>query len=625
MVKEIPYIEITTKYHECCFISIPKKDLRVIWELTHFCPRKCSYCFTSSSESLQKNKEYLAFNHESIINKLFKLDVKDVLLTGGEPLSLGEELLKIIKLLNKYKITYSISTTGQPNDILREVCKLSPRRINLSFDPESQTGNNIWKSDIKSLEKLLDIISSNNISVKLTSVITKNNFEKVDLLLKTIKDTTEKYANIQKIAFMNEYSIGRGLYEEGLSLDEIRKINIKISESELFNKVSTSLVNWPSVNMPLQSCPAGKTIFSIMPDGQITPCSLLYNLSRSFATGDIVKDEIKIINEKLKLFSEGVESHIGELKSSNSKCVSCRDRKKCGGGCFAVMPVLLMNHHERIICKIQPSIITDEQKKIFAEITHPTLGNYKPPSTTTMQRSELSKKLEEKIKNFAMENSPHDDLAHGFEHIECVVNLAKYIAEKEGANKKIVITAAYLHDVVARDSSMHYFHTMNSAMMAESFLRGTEEFSNDEILHIRECIITSSYGSFLLGCKPISIEAKIVRDADWLDAIGARGIARVFVFGQAHGSKKLGNVEYSPKGYPPIIFEMNLTGPDQSPIHHFYTKLLKLRDLMETQTGQKIAEEKHKFMIKFLENYAKEQSPGEYFRLQASLDMYNKL
>ena len=108
------------------------------------------------------------------------------------------------------------------------------------------------------------------------------------------------------------------------------------------------------------------------------------------------------------------------------------------------------------------------------------------------------------------------------------------IAKKEGAKLRIVTPAAYFHDFEPRRKLIYESHTEYSAQHAVAFLK-TIGFTEEELNQIYPCIITSSYGAAELGHVPISTEAKCVRDADWLDAIGARGIARVFAFGAAHG------------------------------------------------------------------------------------------
>jgi len=117
-------------------------------------------------------------------------------------------------------------------------------------------------------------------------------------------------------------------------------------------------------------------------------------------------------------------------------------------------------------------------------------------------------------------------------------------------------------------------------------------------------IISSSYESYLKGKEATTIEAKVVRDADWLDAIGARGIARVFVFAGYYHCPEMGSVDWDPDN--PVKLDMSPIGPDPSPIYHFFSKLLWLKDLMQTETGKKEAEKRHQFMVDFLKRYKSE-------------------
>ncbi|MEK7398415.1 MAG: HD domain-containing protein [Candidatus Poribacteria bacterium] len=213
---------------------------------------------------------------------------------------------------------------------------------------------------------------------------------------------------------------------------------------------------------------------------------------------------------------------------------------------------------------------------------------------------------EEAIRHFVIEKLKNADIAHGYGHIKSVVNMAKKIAIAEKANIRIVIPAAYLHDIVPRNEAQRFDgHTEESANEAMRFLESID-FSRHELDEIAKVIISSSYESYLKGKEPITIEARTVRDADWLDAIGARGIARVFVFAGYYGSPDMGSVDWNPDD--PQKLEMNLVGPDPSPIYHFFSKLLWLKDLMQTETGRKEAEERHQFMIDFLKRYKSECS-----------------
>jgi len=211
---------------------------------------------------------------------------------------------------------------------------------------------------------------------------------------------------------------------------------------------------------------------------------------------------------------------------------------------------------------------------------------------------------EKQIRQYVIEKLKKADIAHGFDHVECVVNMSRNIALRENADLRIVIPSAYLHDIVSRNEVERFdLHTEESASEAKRFL-GNLCFSPDEIDKIGKVIIASSYESYLKGIEPESLEAKVLRDADWLDAIGARGIARVFVFAGHYGCPEMGKVEWDPDF--PTKLVMSVSGPDPSPIYHFFSKLLWLKDLMLTETGRLEADKRHKFMVDFLKRYKSE-------------------
>ncbi len=215
----------------------------------------------------------------------------------------------------------------------------------------------------------------------------------------------------------------------------------------------------------------------------------------------------------------------------------------------------------------------------------------------------LTEKEETTIIEFVREKLKNVDIAHKFDHIECVANNAKKIGLVEDADMKIVVPAAYLHDIVTR-TEKYEDHTGRSAETAGKFLKKIN-FSGGEIQKIKNAIIVSSFESHEIGKYPKTLEEKVVTDADRLEAMGARGIARVFTFhGHYNWEGELGRVEWNPKR--PIKLKMMLNKADPSPIYHFFSKLLWLKDLMYTKTGKKLAEERHKFMVEFLKRYKEE-------------------
>lgn len=214
------------------------------------------------------------------------------------------------------------------------------------------------------------------------------------------------------------------------------------------------------------------------------------------------------------------------------------------------------------------------------------------------------KLLIENTKCFVKEKLYGEGSGHDWFHIERVYNLAKFIGEKENADLFIVEMTALLHDI---DDWKFSEGTDINTTVTENFLSSIN-VSKDDINKIISIIKTMSFKGGVVDSTQSSIEGKVVQDADRLDAIGAIGIARTFAYG---GSK--GRQIYDPS-ISPIQFTSleQVKNEENHTINHFYEKLLKLKDLMNTDTGKELAEKRHKFMESFLDEFYSEWNfPGK--------------
>lgn len=180
------------------------------------------------------------------------------------------------------------------------------------------------------------------------------------------------------------------------------------------------------------------------------------------------------------------------------------------------------------------------------------------------------------------------DASHDFQHIERVYQNALAILQSEPtADAEVVKIAVLLHDV--SDKKYTDSKEQEEQLIAELPL------SEDKKQHIRDCIVQVSFngGNEL---EATSLEAKIVRDADRLDAIGAIGIARTFAYGGAKGRKLYDKDEEARTN----MSESEYRQKNTSSVTHFYEKLLLLKDLMVTEKGKQMALERHQFMESFL-------------------------
>ncbi|MBO0331052.1 HD domain-containing protein [[Muricauda] lutisoli] len=190
---------------------------------------------------------------------------------------------------------------------------------------------------------------------------------------------------------------------------------------------------------------------------------------------------------------------------------------------------------------------------------------------------------------------------HDWFHIERVYNTSKLLLEHEKGDSLIVQLAALLHDIA--DPKFHDGDENIGPKMARNFLE-SESVAEKTIEHVVNIIKHMSFKNSLErdGTRFSSKELHIVQDADRLDAIGAIGIARAFNYG-GFKNRELYNPAVPPQ---PNMTKEEYKKSTAPTINHFYEKLLLLKDKMNTETGKKLAEERHLFMLKYLEQFYKE-------------------
>ena len=186
---------------------------------------------------------------------------------------------------------------------------------------------------------------------------------------------------------------------------------------------------------------------------------------------------------------------------------------------------------------------------------------------------------------------------HDWYHIERVWKMAVTLAEEEQANRFVVELAALLHDLIDDKLVSNKEDAIQEVMY---WLDGVGVSSKDseKVLEIIDSI------SFKGGNtrKLETIEAQVVQDADRLDAIGAIGIARCFAY-----AGSVGHLLFDPElSVREDMTEKEYRKGKTSAVHHFYEKLLKLKDLMNTDAARRIAEERHAFMEEYLTQFFNE-------------------
>ncbi len=208
----------------------------------------------------------------------------------------------------------------------------------------------------------------------------------------------------------------------------------------------------------------------------------------------------------------------------------------------------------------------------------------------------LQKRHLEDTEKYIRNHFENEGSGHDWWHIFRVRNLALKIAEKEGGDLFIIEMAALLHDL-----DDWKLNGDSKESRSKKWLKniGVSERETDQILEIIEQV---SFKGAKVENNAICLEAKIVQDADRLDAIGAIGVARTFAYG---GSKN--RLIYDPEIKPVMHNDFEAYKNNTAPtINHFYEKLLLLKDRLNTESAIQFAESRHRFMEEFLNQFFNE-------------------
>ena len=185
---------------------------------------------------------------------------------------------------------------------------------------------------------------------------------------------------------------------------------------------------------------------------------------------------------------------------------------------------------------------------------------------------------------------------HDWFHMERVYKNALLIARDEDCDLTVIKLGALLHDIA--DSKFHDGDETIGPKTARAFLEN-EKVDETTIQHVINIIENISFKGGNFEKNFHSKELEIVQDADRLDALGAIGIARTFNYG---GFKN--RVLYNPEMAPNLnMSKEEYKNSDAPTLNHFYEKLLLLKDKMNTETGKKIALERHQYMENFLSQF----------------------
>ncbi|WP_210473416.1 HD domain-containing protein [Vibrio crassostreae] len=207
----------------------------------------------------------------------------------------------------------------------------------------------------------------------------------------------------------------------------------------------------------------------------------------------------------------------------------------------------------------------------------------------------MKEKFEDQLLDFAQREMTQD-AAHDISHIKRVVKTAKALCVQEQAKLEVVLPAAYLHDCFTFPKN-HPDRAKSSQMAADkaiSFLKSID-YPVSYLDEIHHAIVTHSYSA---NITPETLEAQVVQDADRLDSLGAIGIARCLYVGQSFNAELYNHQD-------PFAEHRDLDDKHYS-VDHFYVKLFKLAETMNTESAKLEANKRTDYMRGFLEQLSTE-------------------
>lgn len=193
----------------------------------------------------------------------------------------------------------------------------------------------------------------------------------------------------------------------------------------------------------------------------------------------------------------------------------------------------------------------------------------------------------EKAKQWMENYFQSETTGHDWEHIERVWKTSIYLQKHEGGDYQLISLIALFHDFM--DEKLTTAPEEKEKELKQWL--ETHHLASEKIKEVMHGIKAVSFKKGKNPYQAVSIEEKIVQDADRLDAIGAIGIARAFTYGGSKGR--------------PITSKSN---PEESTVYHFYEKLFLIKDLMKTKSGKELAEKRHESMEHFIQELKAEIS-----------------
>ncbi|MBK5528248.1 HD domain-containing protein [Pseudomonas sp. TH06] len=191
---------------------------------------------------------------------------------------------------------------------------------------------------------------------------------------------------------------------------------------------------------------------------------------------------------------------------------------------------------------------------------------------------------------------PSDDGAHDIAHLQRVWHNVRTLHAEEGGDLEVLLAATLLHDCVAIEKNSP-LRSQASRLAAEkaSAVLAEMNWPEEKIATVAHAIEAHSFSA---NITPLTLEAKIVQDADRLDSLGMLGVARTF-----YVAGRMGSALYDPEDPEAKHRDYD---DKRFCLDHFQTKLLHLAEGFQTGAGQRLAQERHQRLKGFMEQFKEE-------------------
>ena len=211
----------------------------------------------------------------------------------------------------------------------------------------------------------------------------------------------------------------------------------------------------------------------------------------------------------------------------------------------------------------------------------------------------MTEDLVKKTADYVRQKLHHEPSGHDWFHVQRVWKTAKFIQKKEGGDLLIIELAALLHNLKEHHCSLCHDRKATLAVKGMMDVIGIDEELQDKII---EVIDDSKYKAGQTRL-PKSIEGKIMQDANWLDSLGAVGIARVFASGGYH-SRPIYDPAIKIRKY--LNYREYLEKKQTTSFNYLHEKVLKVAKLMNTKTAKRLARERLAIVLRFIDEMKKE-------------------